>query len=196
MTPLAVSGTSDDDESRDIADACRVLAAGGIIAYPTEAVFGLGCDPANRAAVERLLALKQRPLDKGLILIAASQDQLQPWILPPDAAMQARLDATWPGAVTWLLPAAPDCPDTLRGRHDTLATRVTAHPPTQALCRHWGGALVSTSANRAGEEPARDSAAVRAIFGTAVAHVIDGPTGGATRPTPIRDARSGETLRD
>lgn len=189
-------GTSDADTADDLAAACRALAAGGVVAYPTEAVFGLGCDPANHAAVERLLTLKQRPQDKGLILIAASQDQLHPWILPPDAAMQERLDATWPGAVTWLLPVAPGCPDTLRGRHDTLATRVTAHPPARALCEHWGGALVSTSANLAGEEPARDSKTVRAIFGTAVDHVVDGPTGGAERPTPIRDARSGRTLRD
>lgn len=179
----------------EFAAACRVLAAGGIIAYPTEAVFGLGCDPANATAVERLLALKRRPMDKGLILIAATQEQLAPWILPTEPAMQTRLDATWPGAVTWLLPAAPSCPRTLRGAHDTLAARVTAHPSTQALCRHWAGALISTSANRTGEEPARDGDGVRERFGAGVDYVIDGPTGGASRPTPIRDARSGETLR-
>lgn len=174
----------------------EVLARGGIVAYPTEAVYGLGCDPANPDAVERLLALKQRPRHKGLILVAADLEALLPWIAPPTEDIRARVLATWPGPVTWLMPASADCPEHVRGRHDTVATRVTAHPVAAGLCRQWGGALVSTSANRGGGEPARDAARVRRLFGDAIDLVIEGPVGDLDRPTPIRDARSGATIRD
>lgn len=183
------------DAYPDYASACAELARGGVVAYPTEAVFGLGCDPANPAAVERVLALKGRASAKGLILIAAERAQLAPWLGPFDAAVEARLTHTWPGPVTWLLPAAPDCPPHVRGEHDTVAARVTAHPVAAALCRHWGGALISTSANRAGGEPARSAGEVEALFGTEVDFIVGGATGGAARPTPIRDARTGATIR-
>ena len=180
----------------DLAAACRALARGGIVAYPTEAVFGLGCDPADAGAVERLLALKRRDWHKGLILIAADPAALQPWIAPLTADVEARIAGTWPGPVTWLLPAADDCPARIRGEHDTVAARVTAHPVAAALCRAWGGALVSTSANRGGGAPARDAKAVTRLFGDAIDAVIDGPVGELARPTPIRDARTGATLRE
>lgn len=176
--------------------AVAALRRGGIVAYPTEAVYGLGCDPANAAAVARLLDLKQRPQSKGLILIAADQAALQPWLAPLDAATEARIGPTWPGPTTWLLPAAADCPEFLRGEHDTLAVRVTAHPIAAALCRAWGGALVSTSANPSGGEPVRDAAAARTLFGAGVDAVVEGAVGGRERPTPIRDARTGRTLRE
>lgn len=179
-----------------IAAACRALARGGIIAYPTEAVFGLGCDPADAAAVNRLLALKERPQEKGLILIAAELPALTPWIAPLTDDVRARIEPTWPGPVTWLLPAAPDCPQYIRGEHDSIAVRVTAHPVAAALCRTWNGPLVSTSANRGGGEPARDAATVRQLFGDAIDTVIDAPVGDLERPTPIRDARTGEALRE
>lgn len=168
---------------------------GGIVAYPTEAVYGLGCDPANPGAVRRLLLLKNRPWQKGLILIAADLDDLAPWIEPPTPEIRKRVSATWPGPVTWLLPASADCPALVRGEHDTLAIRVTAHPVAAGLCRAWGGPLVSTSANHGGGEPARNAAAVRALFGDAVDLVVEGEVGDLRRPTPIRDARTGETVR-
>lgn len=189
-----VSGVG-DSESGSIVAACRVLAAGGLVAYPTEAVYGLGCDPANAAAVERLLALKQRSPAKGLILIAADSRQLAPWMAPLSADLRERIEATWPGPVTWLVPAAADCPGLIRGAHDSVAVRVTAHPLAAELCRRWGGALVSTSANVAGASPARSAAEARRLFGRAVEVVLDGATGGRKQPTAIRDARTGRTIR-
>lgn len=180
----------------ELAAACRALAAGGIVAYPTEAVFGLGCNPADAGAVARLLALKGRPADKGVIVIAHDLAAAERGLAPLDATLRARVEPTWPGPVTWLLPAAVDCPRGLRGEHDTLAVRITAHPVAAALCRAWGGGLVSTSANRAGGEAARDADAVRALFGDELDAIVDGPTGGQERPTPIRDARSGRTVRE
>lgn len=176
--------------------ALAALRRGGIVAYPTEAVYGLGCDPANAAAVARVLELKQRPRSKGLILIAADEAALQPWLAPIDAATAARIRPAWPGATTWLLPAANDCPAILRGEHETLAVRVTAHPPAAALCRAWGGALVSTSANRSGGDPVRDADAARQLFGTDIDAVVEGAVGASERPTTIRDARTGRTLRE
>lgn len=177
------------------ATARDVLARGGLVAYPTEAVYGLGCDPANAAAVERLLALKQRDRRKGLILIAAELDALTHWIRPTTAMLE-RVAPTWPGPVTWLVPASADCPALVRGEHDTVAIRVTGHPVAARLCRDWGGAIVSTSANRSDDEPARDAEQVRDRFGDAIDLVIEGRVGDLDQPTPIRDARTGASIRE
>nr|MDQ2696242.1 Sua5/YciO/YrdC/YwlC family protein [Pseudomonadota bacterium] len=128
-------------QAQRLRQAARILRQGGVIAYPTEAVYGLGCDPRNRRAVQRLLEIKRRPPAKGLILIAADLAQLEPFIdpLPPDR--RRLLDAAWPGPVTWLVPARR-APVWLRGNHPTLAVRVTAHPLAAALCRAFGGAVV------------------------------------------------------
>lgn len=175
--------------------AVRVLRAGGIVAYPTEAVYGLGCDPRNRRAVERLLALKRRPRDLGLILIAAGPRQLEPFIRWPDAATRDRVLATWPGPVTWVLPARFGVPQWLRGRHAGLAVRVTGHPPAAQLCRRFAGALVSTSANVHGRQPVRRAADLPRALRAGIDYVLEGSTGGRARCSEIRDALSGRVLR-
>lgn len=176
-------------------EAVRAVDAGGIIAYPTEAVYGLGCDPLDRAAVLRLLQLKRRPVSKGLILIAASVEQLRPYLGPLPPAMSRRIRATWPGPVTWVVPARPETPRWLRGAHASIAVRVTAHPLAAALCAAAGRALVSTSANVASRAPARTALRVRLAFGDDIDYVLHGPTGGHGRPTEIRNATSGAILR-
>jgi len=172
----------------------RCIQAGGLIAYPTEAVYGLGCDPCNPGAVDRLLALKQRPVSKGLILLAADRAQLTPFLAPLDDALEELLSQTWPGPVTWVLPAARTTPPWLTGRHATLAVRVTGHGPAAELCRVCGP-LVSTSANRSGHPPARTALAARLRLGSGVDLVVVGATGGNPRPTEIRDGLSGRVLR-
>jgi L-threonylcarbamoyladenylate synthase len=174
--------------------AVRVMRAGGVVAYPTEAVYGLGCDPLNHDAVMRLLTIKRRPPEKGLILIASRFDQLTPFLRATGEEVRQRVDATWPGPVTWLLPASPATPNWLRGMHDSLAVRVTAHPLAAALCEAFGGPIVSTSANASGRPPART--ALQAVLRCpGVDLVLVGATGGLRRPTPIRDALSGKLLR-
>lgn len=167
---------------------------GGLIAYPTESCFGLGCDPANRAAVRRLLRLKGRPQSKGLILIAAHPGQLTGYIQPLSAAQIERIGATWPGPNTWLIPAGHKTGCWLRGRHASLAVRVTAHPGAATLCRVLGGPLVSTSANRAGHISLKSAAQCRRAFGTAVL-VVEGRIGQAKKPSTIRDLASSKVLR-
>lgn len=175
--------------------AARCIEAGGILAYPTEAVYGLGCDPWNGDAVRRLLAIKRRPERKGLILIAFDFDQLELFVAPLDDERMAIVHATWPGPVTWLLPARDETPRWLAGHHDTLAVRVTAHPFAGALCKAFGGALVSTSANVSDRPPARTALQVRLAFGSDVDLVLAGRCGGRVRPSAIRDARTGASIR-
>ena len=175
--------------------AVRSLKRGGIIAYPTEAVYGLGCDPWNQSAVMRLLALKQRAWQKGLILIAADYAQLAPFLQPLTPTLENKVFATWPGAVTWLLPAQANVPPWLRGQSSQLAVRVTAHPLAAALCQQWGGALISTSANLSGRPAARNTLQVRRIFAQQLDYIVPGAVGGLCRPSEIRDALTDTLLR-
>lgn len=175
--------------------ACRAIARGGVIAYPTEGVFGLGCDPSNALAVDTLLSLKARSTSKGLILLAASLDQLTPFLASIEPKLRASLARSWPGPVTWLLPARKGVPDYLTGARPTIAVRVTDHPVARALCQGAGTALVSTSANISGRAPALNPTAVRLQFGDALDYVVSGALGGLSGPTEIRDGQTGAVLR-
>lgn len=177
-----------------IRQAVKTLRAGGVIAYPTEAVFGLGCDPWNEDAVARVLDIKQRPWHKGLILIASDFNQLTDFIEPLSPEILQQIEATWPGPVTWLLPAKDTTPDYLTGEHNTLAVRVTAHAHTVALCRAAGHAIVSTSANLSGQQPAKTIRQVRWQL-PHVDAIVTGHCGGATKPSQIRDAQTGAIIR-
>lgn len=175
--------------------AANILRAGGVIAYPTEAVYGLGCDPLNEGAFERLLTLKHRSPKQGVVLIAAEFEHIAHFIgpTPIDAINRAR--ASWPGPYTWVFPRAASVPDWIVGTHTTIALRVTAHPVASALCQSFGSALVSTSANRHGHPPARSASEVRAYFGESLDFVVEGALGELAQPTPIRDAISEMILR-
>lgn len=175
--------------------AADVLASGGLVAYPTEGIWGLGCDPRNPAAVGALLAAKQRPADKGLILISDCFETLEPWITLPSRSALNRAFESWPGPNTWLFPAAPDAPYWITGDSDRIAIRVTAHPVAARLCRAWGQALVSTSANRSGVPPADGPTAVRRQFPNVLDCLVPGALGGLGRPSTIRDVRSGQQVR-
>jgi L-threonylcarbamoyladenylate synthase len=177
--------------SRELQAAARVLRAGGIVAYATEYCFGLGCDPFNRDAVLRLLRLKQRPVRKGLIVLAADTDQLAPYV----ATVPAPVLASWPGPHTWLLPVRPAVPGWITGRRPTIAVRVTAHAQAAALCRAAGMAIISTSANRSAETPARTDREVQRRLGRLVDYILPGYVGSAPSPTPIRDGMTQKLVR-
>lgn len=177
--------------------AADALRQGDVIAYPTEAVFGLGCDPHNRAAFERIFELKQRPSSQGVLLIASDFAQITHYVdmtkVPPGVLAQVR--ASWPGPFTWVFPRSAEVPEWVAGAHEGIALRVTAHDPAAALCRAFGGALVSTSANPHGQPPARDQATLATYFGDALDGVLVAHLGDATRPTTIRDALTGAIIR-
>ena len=173
------------------------LRRGGVIAYPTEAVWGLGCDPFDEVAVMRLLAIKQREVGKGLILIAGALPQLD-GLLDWDALSAARRDAvlaSWPGPSTWIVPATPRVPRWITGDHDGVAVRVSAHPLVAALTAAHGGPLVSTSANLSGRPPAFTRGDLDPELLARLDALAPGETGGQTAPSTIRDARSGAVLR-
>jgi L-threonylcarbamoyladenylate synthase len=175
--------------------AARCIDAGGILAYPTEAVYGLGCDPRDGDTVHRLLAIKRRSEHKGLILIASSFGQLRPFVESLDDRRMATVLATWPGPVTWLLPARAATPRWLTGRHATLAVRVTAHPFAAALCEFSGRALVSTSANVSDRPPARTALQVRSALGSEVDLILTGRCSARAQPSTIRDGYTGGVIR-
>lgn len=181
----------------DATDCGELLRSGGVLVYPTEAVWGVGCDPRHAAAVQRLLDIKQRPASKGVILIAARLEQLDDWIHLDrlDGHRQAEIRASWPGPNTWTLPCPGTVSRLIRGDHDTLAVRITAHPVAAALCEALGGPLVSTSANPSGQPPAFAREALDAGLLSAVDGVVRGETGGMGAPTRIRDGITGLDLR-
>ena len=185
------------NQKHDSLELCiRQLQMSAVIAYPTEAVFGLGCDPDSESAVTALLALKHRPVEKGLILIAADYEQLVPYIADEQlsAEQKERMFSRWPGPVTWVLPARAETPRWLTGRFNSLAVRVSDHPDVVQLCSQFGKPLVSTSANLSGLPPCRDADEVMAQFG-ADFPVLRGETGGRLNPSEIRDVLTGELIR-
>ena len=178
-----------------IREAVRILSSGGVIAYPTETVYGLGCDPFNAAAVLHLLALKQRSLQHGVILIASDFTQMEPLLLPLNTTLRRRVSKPAARPVTWLLPCLPDTPAWLTGNHDMLAVRVTSHPLAMELCRQWGGPLVSSSANLHGRRPATSPLAVRKAFDGKLDYILHGATGATNTPSSIRNGITGAVLR-
>jgi L-threonylcarbamoyladenylate synthase len=180
-----------------IPDAAARLHAGGVLVYPTEAVWGLGCDPFDEAAVLRLLALKQRSVDKGLILVAGALEQFEgllDWGRLPTDRCEA-VYASWPGPHTWIVPASGRVPHWITGVHDGVAARVSAHPTVVALCAAFGGPIVSTSANLSGAPPAFARVELDPALLAACDGVTAGETGGLDAPTGIVDARTGTRLR-
>lgn len=178
--------------SKAVQQAARIVREGGVVAYPTEGVFGLGCLPDDQDAVLRILEIKKRGLSPGLVLIAADSRQLDPFIRIPAGSVPVS-DIEQP--VTWIVAAADAVPAWIRGRHRGVAVRVTAHPVARALCDAAGSALVSTSANVSGQKPARNVHVLRRHFGHLVDCIVPGRCGPARGPSEIRDLASGKVLR-
>lgn len=169
-----------------------------VIVYPTEAVYGLGCDPDSEKAVMDLLAIKQRPVEKGLILIADNYGQLLSYVDDTQIPLDRRSDifSSWPAAVTWVMPASKSTPKWLTGQFDTIAVRVTDHPVVKRVCKAFGKPLVSTSANLSGQEPVMSLTHAKQTFGSKVSVYVEGDLGGNTKPSQIRDAYTGKLFRD
>ncbi|THB67450.1 MAG: tRNA threonylcarbamoyladenosine biosynthesis protein RimN [Gammaproteobacteria bacterium] len=171
---------------------------GGVIAYPTEAVFGLGCNPFDEDAINKIMAIKSRSLRKGVIVIASDSSQITPFIKPLFHLGQKRKQeilASWPGANTWILPAKPSIPKWLTGEHDTIAIRITNHPVAKEICRFYKGAIVSTSANHHGYTPAVTAMECHRYLKIKPDYIHPGKVGNNSKPSSIRDGISGKVLR-
>ncbi|MFW2178116.1 MULTISPECIES: L-threonylcarbamoyladenylate synthase [unclassified Moraxella] len=194
--------------------ACEWLDNGNLLAYPTEAVWGIGCDPFNEQAVLKLLEIKDRPMEKGLIVITASPTFIQEFLQPLPVKSQRQIIESWQGypntsdqATTWLFPIPTDLtksiPNWVTGGRDNLAIRVINHPNIAELCQVIAkhspnnpyGFLVSTSCNPSGEAPATTFAQAQAYFGDTIGY-FDAPTLGYTQPSQIKDALTGQIVRD
>ena len=174
-------------------DAVEIFRAGGVLVYPTEGVWGIGCSPAREESVRRVLAAKRRDAARGLILIAADPRDLDAYVDPLLASDWDTVESS--PRITWLLPAHGERGRLLRGEHDRQAVRITRHPVCRALCE-GAGALVSTSANREGEPPVRDARQAQEIFGAEIDGVVEGELGDAAGPSEIRDLDSGTVIRE
>ena len=179
--------------SEPLKRAARILRSGGVVAYPTEGVFGLGCLPDDFAAVSRVLAIKNRDPAMGLALIATDMDQLEGWIDLPAGSPELQSSSDKP--VTWIVPATDEVPYWIAGEHAGLAVRLTTHPIAGALCDAADSALVSTSANKHNRPPARNAFVLRRRFGALVDYIVPGECGPATGPSEIRELLSGKVLR-
>ncbi|KAF1050872.1 MAG: Threonylcarbamoyl-AMP synthase [Stenotrophomonas maltophilia] len=172
----------------------QVVRDGGVIAYPTEAVWGLGCDPWNEEAVYRLLAIKARPVEKGLIVIADNIRQFDFLLADLPQEWQDRVGGTWPGPNTWLVPHQNRLPEWVTGQHDSVALRVSEHPLVRELCA-LTGPLISTSANPAGRPSARSRLRIEQYFRGELDGVLGGSLGGRRNPSLIRDLVTGRVVR-
>jgi L-threonylcarbamoyladenylate synthase len=175
--------------------AVEVIRSGGIIAYPTESVFGLGCDPFNEDAVKNLLQLKQRSVDQGLILVASHIRQIVPLIQPIEANDLARALKTWPGHYTWVFPPSKIVPDWISGKNGSIAIRLSMHPIVVQLCTQLNQPLVSTSANLSNQDNLNSIKDIKTIFGDKIGFYLDAPVGNAKKPSTIQDAHNLKTYR-
>lgn len=176
-----------------LAEAAEHLRDAGVVLHATEGVWGLACDPFSQRAVTRVLKLKQRPASKGLIVIGAGEADFAPELAPLSLAQRQLVSGSWPGAVTWLLPNVRFA-SWITGDSDKVAVRVPGHPQARALCAAYGGPLVSTSANPAGEPAALTETQARAYFPAGVDYLLSGEVLQPGQPSSIREL-SGEWLR-
>ena len=176
-------------------DAKATLEHSGVIAYPTEAVFGLGCNPLDEAATHKVLSLKSRVPEKGLILISYDWESFMPWAddLPIDALQEA--ESKTPHPVTWLVRKSSLVPSWVHGEHDKVAIRVVQHADAKAICQAFGGPIVSTSCNPEGLPPARSVEEAQAFFGEEIEYYFSSPVGPFKNPSEIRDSVTHESLR-
>ncbi|ARU54147.1 threonine-dependent ADP-forming ATPase of tRNA(ANN) t(6)A37 threonylcarbamoyladenosine biosynthesis complex [Oleiphilus messinensis] len=178
-----------------ISKAVNTLKTGGVIAYPTEAVWGLGCNPYDKQAFQTILTLKGRPLEKGVILISGVKAHFAQLLEPLTEAQRALVESHWPGPTTFLLPDSMGLPSWIKGRFSTVACRFTQHPLVGEVTRRFGAPIVSTSANPGGRPPARSSFQVRRYFTDQLDYILPGQTSNLQSPSQIIDLRTGKRLR-
>ncbi|MCY4050423.1 MAG: Sua5/YciO/YrdC/YwlC family protein [Gammaproteobacteria bacterium] len=178
-----------------IAQGARIIRGGGVIAYPTEGCYGLGCNPMDIDAVKRILSIKRRDYRKGLILISDHVKRLEYYFRCFPEVTKNEILTSWPGPVTWLLPARKNVPKIIRGEHQSIALRVSDHPSVRMLCQQSNMAIVSTSANRSSQQPHRLQKTVLNEFKDDIDGVVEGRIGQRRTPSIIRNGLDGSMIR-
>lgn len=179
------------------ARAVSVLEQGGIIAYPTEAVYGLGCDPGNAQAVAQLLQIKKRSISKGLILVASSWSQVEALCQSLTEDQKNKLLTPQPDKpITWLIPDDKDrVPYWVKGNHRKFALRISSHPVVRDLCDAFGGPIISTSANYSGAQALKNKIKLLKILSKQIDYIVPGSLGSSAAPSEIRDIESNQIIR-
>jgi len=190
-----LTSNNQQTDQASINHAVHILQQGGIIAYPTEAVFGLGCLANKPQSIEKLLKLKQRPIDKGLILLAAEFSQFEDYIEPLNDSILHKIQSSWPGPTTWVVPARAETSPLIRGKFSSIAIRISAHPIVQALCRQCQSPIISTSANISGQNMTYNTSQVRLQFKEQLDYILEGALGDSHKPSIIKDAISNKIIR-
>jgi len=178
--------------------AAKWIRSGHVIAYPTESVFGLGCDPNNLDAVKELLEIKQRSYTKGLILVASSVDQVIPYLDNPTSQIISKLSAPSTQVITWLVPANKNISNLLtgtHGKHKKIAIRISKHPLICLLCQQLGHPIVSTSANITGKTMTWSALEVKLHFKNRIKYILNGSSGTQTKPSKIKDILTNQQIR-
>jgi L-threonylcarbamoyladenylate synthase len=181
------------DDPLSLTRAVEVLRGGGVIAFPTDTVYGVGAHGLLNDAVERLYAVKGRPAEKAIPLLLASAAEVESVARDISPAARALMRRFWPGALSIILKKQPHLPPAVSST-DTVAVRVPAHPVVRDLIRALGAPLAATSANRSGEPELLDAQAIAAVLGGALDLILDGGRCAGGVPSTVVDA-SGATLR-
>ena len=166
-----------------IRHAANIIRRGGVLAYPTDTIYGLGCDPGNRDAVERINRIKNRPLSKHFILLAGSIEQLDPLLDIDDLQQKKIMQATKP--TSWIVKASRSAPAWLTDSDHQLTIRISQHPLVKRLCQRLGHAIISTSANPSGRHPAKNSLQIQQYFHSSVDKILASHTQLTARPSTI-----------
>lgn len=180
-------------DSEGLAQAVAALRSGAVVAYPTETVYGLAVDPFRESAIQRLFEVKGRQEDNPILVVISDESQLLELAGEISARARAYMDAFWPGPLSLLFPKAAGLPSALTAQGDKICVRCPAHETARALCRAFGGALTSSSANRSDEAPAR-SVETAALPGVAVG--IDGGVLPESLPSTVFDPDGNQVIRE
>lgn len=175
----------DSTENFHLQQAIINLKAGGVIAYPTEGVWGLGCLWTNETAIEEILRLKQRPLEKGMIVLCSQLSDIKQFLLPLSDEHRSQIEQDYPHPVTWILPCKLTVATSVRGQHSSIAVRFSRHPLVKDLCAKVGP-IISTSANPTGLNAAMTVLEVRHYFQDQLSYILPGELGGYSKPSEIR----------
>ena len=172
--------------------AAAIIQAGGLIAFRTDTFYGLGADPFNRGALRNLLALKGRGDGKPILLVISDASEVGRFNAGAGKLFDAISARHWPGALTLVIRARPELPEELTARTGTIGLRLPADEEVRELIRACGGALTATSANFAGEPPARTPREVARAFPDNLALIVDGGEARSHEPSTVLDVSGGE----
>jgi L-threonylcarbamoyladenylate synthase len=172
----------------------HAVSQGAVFGYPTDTIWGFGCHPLIASSVARILQIKNRSPDKGLILLSSRLEYCSTYLgLDGEALDPIQQAADHP--TTWLVPASESCPVWIRGNYPTVAIRITNHPLLEFLCDRLQAPIVSTSANRSGKATVRNSVQMRKQFGDELDFIICGFATGSNRPSEIKSLLGRTTIR-